>query len=145
MKWLPVLQVISPPGASRKKLLGSPGSAIRGLIMLPVLVMTLVKLGVLNCEMMRRTRAYAILAIFVIAALITPTPDAFTLCLLAGPMVVLYEICIWLAFLLDRKTARREAEEEARRLAEEEATRARQARLRQQAASRSTASSARRG
>ena len=83
---------------------------------LPVLVMTLVKLGVLNCEMMRRTRAYAILAIFVIAALITPTPDAFTLCLLAGPMVVLYEICIWLAFLLDRKTARREAEEEKERM-----------------------------
>ena len=83
---------------------------------LPVLVMTLVKLGVLNCEMMRRTRAYAVLAIFVIAALITPTPDAFTLCLLAGPMVILYEICIWLALLLERKTARREAEEERERL-----------------------------
>ena len=83
---------------------------------LPVLVMTLVKLGVLNCEMMRRTRAYAILSIFVIAALITPTPDAFTLCLLAGPMVVLYEICIWLAFLLERKTARLEAEEERERM-----------------------------
>ena len=83
---------------------------------LPVLVMTLVKLGILNCEMMRRTRAYAILSIFVIAALITPTPDAFTLCLLAGPMVVLYEICIWLAFLLERKTARLEAEEERERM-----------------------------
>jgi len=83
---------------------------------LPVLVMTLVKLGILNCEMMRRTRAYAILAIFVIAALITPTPDAFTLCLLAGPMVVLYEICIWLAYFLERKTSRLEAEEEKERM-----------------------------
>ena len=45
----------------------------------------------------------------------------------------------------EERAAIREAEEEARRLAEEEATRARQARLRQQAASRSTASSARRG
>lgn len=84
---------------------------------LPVLVMTLVKLGILNCEMMRRTRAYAILAIFVIAAIITPTPDAFTLCLLAGPMVVLYEICIWLAYFMDKKAARREAEEEKERMA----------------------------
>ena len=83
---------------------------------LPVLVMTLVRLGVLNCEMMRRTRAYAILAIFCIAAIITPTPDAFTLCLLAGPMVILYEICIWLAFFLERKTARREAAEEKERM-----------------------------
>ncbi len=83
---------------------------------LPVLVMTLVKLGILNCEMMRRTRAYAILAIFVIAALITPTPDAFTLCLLAGPMVILYEICIWLAYFLERKTSRLEAEEEKERM-----------------------------
>ena len=83
---------------------------------LPVLVMTLVRLGVLNCEMMRRTRAYAILAIFCIAAIITPTPDAFTLCLLAGPMVILYEICIWLAFFLERKTARREAMEEKERM-----------------------------
>ncbi len=84
---------------------------------LPVLVMTLVKLGILNSEMMRRTRAYAILSIFVVAAIITPTPDAFTLCLLAGPMVILYEICIWLAVLLERKTRRREEEEEKERMA----------------------------
>lgn len=84
---------------------------------LPVLVMTLVRLGILNSEMMRQTRAYAILAIFVIAAIITPTPDAFTLVLLAGPMVVLYEICIWLALLLEKRTAKREAEEEKERMA----------------------------
>lgn len=83
---------------------------------LPVLVMTLVKLGILNSEMMRRTRAYAILAIFVIAAIITPTPDAFTLCLLAGPMVILYEICIWLAYFLEKKAARREEAEDKERL-----------------------------
>ena len=65
---------------------------------LPVVVMTLVKIGLLNWEMMRHTRGYAVLAIFVVAAVITPTPDAFTLCLLAIPMVALYEICIWLAW-----------------------------------------------
>lgn len=75
---------------------------------LPVVVMTLVKLGILNYEIMRNTRSYAILAIVIIAALITPTPDAFTLLLLAGPMIILYEICIWLAFFHNRKE--REAE-----------------------------------
>jgi len=75
---------------------------------LPVVVMTLVKLGILNYNIMRNTRSYAILAIVIIAALITPTPDAFTLLLLAGPMIVLYEICIWLAFFHNRKE--REAE-----------------------------------
>jgi len=70
---------------------------------LPVVVMTMVKLGILNYEVMRNTRSYAILAIVVIAAIITPTPDAFTLLLLAGPMIILYEICIWLAFFHNRK------------------------------------------
>lgn len=80
---------------------------------LPVVVMTLVKLGILNYEIMRNTRSYAILAIVVIAALITPTPDIATLAFLAVPMIILYEICIWLSFFHRRKE--REAE-----LAEEE-------------------------
>jgi sec-independent protein translocase protein TatC len=80
---------------------------------LPVVVMTLVKLGILGWETMRHTRAYAILAIFVVAAIITPTPDAFTLCLLAVPMVILYEICIWLAYAAHRKQQRTEAAEQA--------------------------------
>lgn len=75
---------------------------------LPVVVMTMVRLGILNYEIMKNTRSYAILAIVIIAAIITPTPDAFTLLLLAGPMIVLYEICIWLAFFHRRK--QREAE-----------------------------------
>lgn len=83
---------------------------------LPVVVMTLVKLSILNSQMMRSTRAYAILSIFVIAAIITPTPDAFTLCLLAGPMIVLYELCIWLAVLLERKQRRLDEEEEQERM-----------------------------
>lgn len=83
---------------------------------LPVVVMTLVRLGILSYEMMRTTRSYAILAIVIIAAIITPTPDALTLGLLAGPMYILYEICIWLAYLIDRKQAAREAEEEKVRM-----------------------------
>jgi sec-independent protein translocase protein TatC len=79
---------------------------------LPVVVMVLVKLGLLSYETMARTRTYAIVAIYVAAAIITPTPDIMTLNLMALPMLVLYEICIWLAWF-DRKKAReQEAMEE---------------------------------
>jgi sec-independent protein translocase protein TatC len=77
---------------------------------LPVVVMTMVRLGILNYEIMRNTRSYAILAIVVIAAIITPTPDVATLAFLAVPMIILYEICIWLAYFYKRK----EREEELR-------------------------------
>ena len=75
---------------------------------LPVVVMSLVKLDLLNSQMMRSTRSYAIVIMFVLAAVITPTPDIFTMSLLAGPMVLLYELCIWMAWWLERKTAKRE-------------------------------------
>ena len=84
---------------------------------LPVVVMTLVKIGLLSHSMMRETRSYAILAIFVIAALITPTPDMMTLSLLAVPMVILYEICIWLSYFHEKKVQKLEEEEEKERMA----------------------------
>lgn len=80
---------------------------------LPVVVMVLVKLGILSYETMSKTRTYAVLAIFVTAAVLTPTPDAFTLILMALPMLVLYELCIWLAWL-DRRKNRIAEEAEAR-------------------------------
>lgn len=86
----------------------------------PVIVMVLVKLGLLTYETMSRTRSYAIVAIFVAAAILTPTPDVFTLTLMAAPMIVLYEICIWLAWL-DRRKNRLAEEEEARERAERDA------------------------
>ncbi|MEX1048656.1 MAG: twin-arginine translocase subunit TatC [Akkermansiaceae bacterium] len=80
---------------------------------LPVVVMVFVKLGMLSYETMSNTRSYAILAIFVLAALLTPTPDILTMLLMASPMILLYEICIWLAYL-DRKKNRVREEQEAR-------------------------------
>ena len=79
---------------------------------LPVVVMVLVKLGLLTYDTMARTRSYAIVAIFIAAAVITPTPDIMTLCLMALPMLFLYEICIWLAWLDRKKARQQEAEEE---------------------------------
>ncbi|OYW74962.1 MAG: twin arginine-targeting protein translocase TatC [Verrucomicrobia bacterium 12-59-8] len=58
---------------------------------LPVIVMVLVKLDFLNYKLMSTTRSYAIVAIAIFAAVVTPTPDPFTMLVLAGPLYVLYE------------------------------------------------------
>lgn len=79
---------------------------------LPVVVMVFVKLGLLTYETMSRTRTYAILAIYVTAAVITPTPDIMTLNLMALPMLLLYEICIWLAYFHGKKEREEAAREE---------------------------------
>ena len=83
---------------------------------LPVVVMAFVKLGMLSYEMMSRTRSYAVLAIVVASAMITPTSDLITLSLMAVPMYLLYETCIWLAYLDSRKRRREEEAENKARL-----------------------------
>lgn len=80
---------------------------------LPVVVMTLVKLGILTYDIMSRTRSYAIVSILVIGAVITPTGDILTLSMLSGPMCVLYEICIWLAYFSKKKEVAAEKAEMA--------------------------------
>jgi sec-independent protein translocase protein TatC len=80
---------------------------------LPVVVMTLVKIGLLSYQTMSNTRSYAVLTIFIVGAIITPTGDALTLSLLAVPMCLLYEVCIWLAYFNRKKELAAEALEEA--------------------------------
>ncbi len=89
---------------------------------LPVVVYALIKLGMLSFSTMNRTRAYAVLIIVVVAAVITPTGDALTLGMLAVPMIILYEICIWLAWFEERKNRRIEAAEAEERKAWRERT-----------------------
>ncbi len=64
---------------------------------LPVVVLALVKVGLLEYRQMQATRPYAIVVVFILAAVITPTADIFTLLLMGAPMVFLYEACIWIA------------------------------------------------
>lgn len=70
---------------------------------LPVVVMALVKLDFLSYKVMSKTRKHAIIAIAIFSAIITPTQDILTLLLLAGPLYILYEICIWLARAIEKK------------------------------------------
>ena len=74
---------------------------------LPMVVLALNYLGFLSFQRMRQTRIFAIPIIFVIGAVIAPTPDPFTLFAVAVPMCLLYEACIWLIFLLERTRAKK--------------------------------------
>jgi sec-independent protein translocase protein TatC len=100
---------------------------------LPVVVMVFVKLGLLSYDTMSKTRSYAIVGIFVAAAILTPTPDVFTLLLMALPMIILYEICIWLAYF-DAKKNRIKEEQEARERMERQLLREEQMRAEEQSA-----------
>ena len=72
-------------------------SLVMGVIFeLPVLCAILGRLGFLNGALMARYRRHAVVAILVVAAIITPTTDVFTLCIVALPIWLLYEASILL-------------------------------------------------
>ena len=70
---------------------------------LPLVVLVLDKLGIVDYDLLKRTRAYALVVIFFVAAIITPTTDMVTLLLMGGPMYVLYEICILISWFMGRR------------------------------------------
>src|SRR6266404_4260316 len=70
---------------------------------LPVVVLALVQFGLVTYQFMARTRPYAIVLIFILATIITPTPDILTLIAMALPMCLLYESCIWIAWFMQRR------------------------------------------
>jgi sec-independent protein translocase protein TatC len=74
---------------------------------LPLVVLVLVRLGVVGYEFLRKKRPYVIILIFVIAAIVTPTTDMFNQTVLALPMCLLYEACIWIAWWMERVKGQR--------------------------------------
>ena len=74
---------------------------------LPVVVMLLVKLNILTATVLRKTRAYAVILILALASFIAPTPDPVTMAIVAGPMLILYEACIWIAWGMERHQSRK--------------------------------------
>lgn len=69
---------------------------------MPILSVLLTKFGLINSIMLRKNRKMVILVIFVVAAIITP-PDVISQLLLAMPMMILFEISIWLSKIVGRK------------------------------------------
>ena len=73
---------------------------------LPVVVLFLTRMGIVTTEFLSKNRKYAILIAFVLAAILTPTPDAFNQTLMAGPIILLYEIGIIASKIFARKDAK---------------------------------------
>ena len=65
---------------------------------MPILVFFLALMRVITARWMWRNLRYSILAIFVVAAMVTPTTDILNMCLFAAPMVALYAISIGVAW-----------------------------------------------
>jgi len=76
----------------------------------PTLVFLLAKMGLITAGWMIRNFKYAVLLVFVIAAVITPTPDAMTQSIVAIPMLALYGLSILIALVVGRGKKRARAE-----------------------------------
>lgn len=79
---------------------------------LPILVFFLSLMGVVSAGWMWRNLRYSILVIFIIAAIVTPTTDIMNMCIFAAPMVGLYLLSIFIAWLVS-PARRRKAKESA--------------------------------
>jgi len=74
---------------------------------LPVVILTLVKLGVLSYHTLKRARRYVIVLSFILGAILT-TPEVVTQVLMAVPLLMLYEVSLRIAWYWDRKERRAE-------------------------------------
>jgi sec-independent protein translocase protein TatC len=79
---------------------------------LPVVTVFLTKLGIVTPDFLAKNRKYAVLIAFVIAALLTPTPDAFNQTLMAVPIIILYEVGILASRILNKKKQPKEEKKE---------------------------------
>src|SRR5579862_4013239 len=67
---------------------------------MPILIFFLALMGIVSAAFMWKHFRYAILIIFIIAAIVTPTPDIVNMCVFAAPMLVLYALSIGVAWLV---------------------------------------------
>jgi sec-independent protein translocase protein TatC len=70
---------------------------------LPPVITLLARLGVVTPEFLSANRKYAVLAAFVLAAILTPTPDIFNQCLMAVPLLLLFELGVLCARWFGRR------------------------------------------
>ncbi|OYW25782.1 MAG: MttB family protein, partial [Caulobacter sp. 12-67-6] len=79
---------------------------------LPVVVSLLGLAGIISSKLLREGRRYAIVGVFIAAAILTP-PDPISQLTLALPMCLLYEIGIWCVWLIERSKAKAEEKSNA--------------------------------
>lgn len=71
---------------------------------MPIVMVFLAKMGIVDVSFLNRNRKYAILINFVIAAILTPTPDIVNQMMMGVPMMVLYEISLLAVWVFGKKT-----------------------------------------
>src|SRR5258707_14081803 len=74
---------------------------------MPVVILTLVKIGVLNYRLLSKGRRYMIVINLVLGAVLT-TPEVITQIIMFVPLQALYEISIWIAWGWERQDKKRE-------------------------------------
>ena len=72
---------------------------------MPILIFFLARMGVVSERWLLAKFKYAVLIIFIIAAVITPTPDVATQCVFAVPMILLYLLGIAVAWIFKKREA----------------------------------------
>jgi sec-independent protein translocase protein TatC len=77
---------------------------------LPIIVYILSSLGILTPKFMRDKRRYAVIIILVLAAIITPSPDALTMLVVALPLYLLFEFSIIVSAVVERRRKKRDDE-----------------------------------
>jgi len=77
---------------------------------MPVLIFFLSLFGIVDAKFLLKNFRYAILAIFVVAAIICPSPDVSAMCLFASPMVALYFIGVAVAYFVHPNRRKKQAE-----------------------------------
>ena len=91
--------------------IGSLLFCIGAIFELPLILIALSRIGIINSKMLKKARKMTILFSVIGAALITPSPDAFTLIIVTLPILVLYEVSIWTIFLFEKKDKRKKSKE----------------------------------
>lgn len=86
----------------------------------PVVVLFLNMVGVFPSNTMRAWRRGMIIGIFAASALLTPSQDPFTFCFMAVPLYLLYELCILIARVRERRRARRQGDPDLEGLGDDE-------------------------
>src|ERR1044071_2190504 len=84
---------------------------------MPVVILTLVKLGILNYRLLSKGRRYMIVINLVLGALLT-TPEVITQLIMFLPLQLLYEISIWIAWYWERQERKREEREQQGEIAQ---------------------------
>jgi sec-independent protein translocase protein TatC len=77
------------------------------LFQIPIGVLAVTRLGIVSARQLAKNRGYVILALAVVAAVATPTPDPVTMLIAMAPLVILFELSVLMARIMERRSERR--------------------------------------